>query len=258
MEKFSTEHSEYLKRIRVRRTLVIISRFLIVLLFLGVWEILARSGIINTFLYSSPSKIISTFINLFNNGELFTHIGITLFEVLVSFALSIILGLIIATILWSNSFISDVVDPYITILNSLPKVALGPLIIIWFGAQTNSIIFMSLMISLFVTIINIYQGFMSTDKNLITMIKSFGANKLQVFRYVVFPSNKNNIISTLKVNISMNLIGVIMGELLVSKKGLGYLIMYGSQVFNIDLVITCVVILGVLSYIMYFIVNKIK
>ena len=117
---------------------------------------------------------------------------------------------------------------------------------------------MSLMISLFVTIISIYQGFMSTDKNLVTMIKSFGANKWQVFKYVVFPSNKSNIISTLKVNISMNLIGVIMGELLVSKKGLGYLIMYGSQVFNIDLVITCVVILGILSYIMYYIVNKIK
>lgn len=257
MKNYSTEHSEYLRKRFIRNMALMISRLLIIVLFLGIWEILARNNLINTFLYSSPSRMITTFINLFNTG-LLSHIGITVFEVLVSFTLSIVLGLIIATMFWSNSFISDVLDPYITILNSLPKVALGPLIIIWFGAKINSIIFMSLMISLFVTIINIYQGFMSTDKNLITMIKSFGANKWQVFRYVIFPSNKSNIISTLKVNVSMNLIGVIMGELLVSKKGLGYLIMYGSQVFNIDLVITCVVILGILSYIMYFIVNKIK
>lgn len=258
MKNYSTEHSEFLKKRRIRKSLVVISRLAIIILFLLLWEVLARVGVINTFLYSSPSRMVETVINLSNGGGLFSHIGITLFEIFISFILSVLIGLIISTIMWSNSFISDVVDPYLTVLNSLPKVALGPLIIIWFGAKINSIIFMSLMISLFVTIINIYQGFLSTDKNLITMIKSFGANKWQVFRYVVFPSNKENIISTLKVNISMNLIGVIMGELLVSKKGLGYLIMYGSQVFNIDLVIACVVILGILSYMMYFIVNKIK
>ena len=255
MERFSTEHSLYLKKRHIRNMFVIFFRIIIVLLFLSIWECLSRIGVINTFMYSSPSKILSTFINLLVNGKLIVHIGITLFEVIISFIISIILGIFISSIMWSNKFISDVVDPYITILNSLPKVALGPLIILWFGAQINSIIFMSLMISLFVTIINIYQGFQLTDKNLITMIKSFGANKWQIFRYVVFPSNKSNIISTLKVNISMNLIGVIMGELLVSKKGLGYLIMYGSQVFNIDLVICCVVILGVISYLMYSIIS---
>lgn len=255
MERFSTEHSLYIKKRRTRNILVIVSRILIIVFLLGIWEFLSRIGVINTFMYSSPSKILSTFVNLLFNGKLITHIGITLFEVVISFVISIVLGTLIASIMWSNKFISDVVDPYVTILNSLPKVALGPLIIIWFGAGIKSIIFMSLMISLFVTIINIYQGFILTDKNLITMIKSFGASKWQTFRYVVFPSNKSNIISTLKVNISMNLIGVIMGELLVSKKGLGYLIMYGSQVFNIDLVICCVVILGIISYLMYSIIS---
>ena len=164
----------------------------------------------------------------------------------------------VSTILWSNERLSKIIDPYITILNSLPKVALGPLIIIWVGASMNSIIFMALMISVFVTIINIYNGFINVNENYIIMLKSFGASKWQIFRKVVFPSNIENIISALKVNISMSLIGVIMGELLVSKSGLGYLIMYGSQVFNIDLVITGVVILGIISYLMYLVIDKIE
>ena len=153
---------------------------------------------------------------------------------------------------------SKIIDPYITIINSLPKVALGPLIIIWVGASTNSIIVMALTISLFTTIINIYTGFISVDKEYITMLRSFNASRFDIYRYVIIPSNLSNIISTLKINISMSLIGVIMGELLVSKAGLGYLIMYGSQVFNLDLVISSIFILGIISYIMYFILDKVS
>ena len=258
MNDYSYEHLKYLRKIKRRNILILISRLSLIVFFLSIWELSAKLGFINTFLYSSPSMVIKTFVNLLMNGELLNHLSITLFELLISFLLSIILGIIIATILWSCDFIQKVFDPFITVLNSLPKVALGPLIIIWFGASPKSIIFMSLLISIFITIINVYQGFYSTDKNYITMIKSFEATKWQIFRYVVFPSNFDNIISTLKINISMNLIGIIMGELLVSKKGIGYLIMYGSQVFNIDLVITCVFILGIISYIMYSIVNKIS
>ena len=136
--------------------------------------------------------------------------------------------------------------------------ALGPLIIIWVGASTNSIIFMALLINTFVTIINIYNSFISTNHNYVVLLKSFKAKKHQIFLKCILPSNYINIINALKINISMSLIGVIMGELLVSKKGLGYLIMYGSQVFNIDLVITSVVILGIISYLMYFIIEKIE
>lgn len=258
MNNYSDEHKKFLKKKKKRNVIIFFSRFMIIFSIIFIWELLARTHVINTFLYSSPYNIFRTVCSLFMDGTLFKHIGITLYEILISFFLSIGLGLIISTIFWFNKMISDIVDPYITIINSLPKVAIGPLIILWFGASINSIIFMSLLISLFITIINIYEGFKSVDTNYINMLKSFGASKWQVFKYVVFPSNRDNIISTLKVNISMNLIGVIMGELLVSKKGIGYLIMYGSQVFNINLVITCVVMLGILSYIMYFIVNKIK
>lgn len=258
MNNFSDEHKLYVKKIKKQNITVSFFRFAIIILFIVMWQIGANLNIINTFLFSSPIKIIETSYQLFKDGILFEHIGITLFEVGFSFIISGIIGIIIASILWSNKIIYRIIDPYITILNSLPKVALGPLIIIWFGASMKSIIFMSLLISIFITIINVYQGFITTNEDYIIMVKSFGASKWQIFKYVIFPSNISNIISTLKINISMNLIGVIMGELLVSKKGLGYLIMYGSQIFNINLVITCIFILGIISYFMYFLVNKIK
>ena len=252
---YSLEHKNYLKKLKREKIFVCTFRVLIISLFLITWELLARLGLINTFLFSSPSRIINT---LINNKDLFKHISVTLYEVFISFSLATILGIIISTIMWRYSIFSKVIDPYITIINSLPKVALGPLIIIWVGASTNSIIFMALTISLFTTIINIYTGFTSVDKNYITMLRSFNASKFDIYRYVIIPSNMLNIISTLKINISMSLIGVIMGELLVSKAGLGYLIMYGSQVFNLDLVISSIFILGIISYLMYFILDWIS
>lgn len=258
MNNYSLEHTKFLKMKKREKRFVSLFRLLIIFFILIIWEFFSKYGLINTFLYSSPSRIINTLYSLTANGLLLKHLSITLFEVFISFIISTFLGILVASLLWSNSFIQKVLDPYITILNSLPKVALGPLIILWCGAGIKSIIFMSLLISLFITIINIYQAFISTDINYLTMIKSFGANKWQTFKYVVFPANIGNIISTLKINISMNLIGIIMGELLVSKNGLGYLIMYGSQIFNINLVITCIFILGLISYLMYSIINKIK
>ena len=208
MYTFSEEHKEYLKKIRQEKIIVGICKFLIIFLFLVTWELLVRGSMINTFMYSSPSGVLKTIGSLFNSGELFKHIGVTLYEVFISFFMATILGIGVATILWSNKLLSKIIDPYLTILNSLPKVALGPLIIIWVGASINSIIFMALMISTFVTIINIYNGFVNVNKNYIVMLKSFGASKWQIFRKIIFPSNVLNIISSLKINISMSLIGV--------------------------------------------------
>ena len=258
MYTYSMEHINYLKKIKRERILISIIRISILFTFIIIWELLARFNLINTFLYSSPSRIINTIISLLESKELIKHILITMYEVLISFGISTILGILIASILWFNKRLSKVLDPYITIINSLPKVALGPLIIVWVGSSTNSIIFMALLISLFTTIINIYIGFTSINEDYITMMKSFKATKLQIFRLVIFPSSIENIISTLKVNISLTLIGVIMGELLVSKAGLGYLIMYGSQVFKLDLVISSIFILGIISYLMYFLVDYIS
>ena len=250
------ERLSFLKKIKKNKRIIFTFRLLIIILILGIWEILARLSIVNTFITSSPTDIIKTTIKLINDGSLFSHMYVTMYEVIISFLISSSIGIIVATILWSNKTLARIIDPYLTILNSLPKVALGPLIIILIGAKQSSIIFMALLISTFITIINIYNGFISTDSNYIVLLKSMNAKKKDIFLNAIFPSNLLNIINTLKINISMSLIGVIMGELLVSKEGLGYLIMYGSQVFNINLVITSVVILAFISYLMYIIVDK--
>lgn len=254
----SSEHNKYLQKIKKNKIKIIIIQILILFTFLIIWELLSKYNIINSFLSSSPSNVIKTTLSLIKDKTLFNHVAITLYEVIISFSISTIIGLIIASIMWLFDDFAKVIDPYLTILNSLPKVALGPLIIIWIGASINSIIFMALLITIFITIINIYESFKQTNQNYITLLKSLGATKKQIFFKVIIPSNKKNIINTLKINISMSLIGVIMGELLVSKKGIGYLIMYGSQVFNIDLVITAVVILGLMSFIMYYILIKLE
>jgi len=255
MSTFSQEHILYLKKLRREKILVKIGRFFILFAFLFLWEFLARYSILNTFLYSSPSRILMTISSLIEKGNLWKHVIITIKEVLLSFSLASIIGIFISFLLWRFSYLSKILDPYITILNSLPKVALGPLIIIWVGAGIKSIIFMALLISVFTTIIHIYTGFMSVPKHYILLLKSFHASSWQIFYKLILPYNIENMMATMKTNISLSFIGVIMGELLVSKSGLGYLIMYGSQVFQLDLVISSIFILGILSYFLYFLVD---
>ena len=249
---YSLEHINYLKKIKKDKRIILFFQLLIILLFIIIWQILADFNLINTFISSSPKEVLLTLIDLHKTNNLYQHIFITVLETLVSFGLGTILGIIIATILWYKPRIYKIVDPYLTILNSLPKVALGPIIIIWCGAGMKSIIFMALLILLIITIINVYQGFISTDQDKIKLLKSLKATKYQIYKYLILPNSFSNIISALKINISLTLIGVIMGEFLVSKSGIGYLIMYGSQVFNLDLVITGVIILCVVASLMYY------
>ena len=175
MSNYSNEHKMFLKKNKKEKIIVHLSQILIVIILLGIWEILAHYSLINTFLYSSPSRILNTIINLFQNNNLLNHIEITIYEVIISFIITTVLSLIISVTLWWNKIIAKIIEPFLTILNSLPKVALGPLIIIWFGASIKSIIIMSLLISLFITIIDLYQSFINTNNNYITLLKSFNA-----------------------------------------------------------------------------------
>ncbi len=255
---YSDEHKQYLKKHKRRNFLIRLTQILIIVIFIIIWQLLADFNLINTFITSTPKEVLNTIIELNNSGDLWHHIWVTVYETVISFTLGTIIGIIIATILWWNNYIAKVMDPYLTILNSLPKVALGPIIIIWAGAGINSIILMALLISVIITIINIYQGFMEIDPNKIKLMQSFKANKYQIYTKLILPSSYPNFISALKINVSMSLIGVIMGEFLVSKEGIGYLIMYGSQVFNLNLVITGIFILAIVSAIMYYIILYIE
>ena len=255
---YSKEHKLYLKKIKKKTLLIRLMQLAIIILFIIVWQVLADYKLINTFVFSSPKKVLDCIINLHLKGNLYNHILITVWETTISFIIGTLIGLFVASIMWWNNFFARVIDPYLTVLNSLPKVALGPIIIIWAGAGMNSIILMALLISVIVTIINIYQGFNDTDSIKIKLLQSFKASKKQIYFKLLLPNSLPTIISTLKINISMSLIGVIMGEFLVSKEGIGYLIMYGSQVFNLDLVITGIIILCVVAVLMYYIILYIE
>ena len=251
---YSQEHKNYLKKIKKRKFLIRFVQIIIVVLFVLIWQISANNGWINTFIASSPKAILDTICSLYGDGSLFYHIGITFYEVFISFIIGTVIGLFISTILWKYEFLAKVLDPYLTVLNSLPKVSLGPIIIIVAGAGISSIILMALFISVIITIMNIYQAFISTDTNKVRLMKSFKASDHQIFLKLILPSNFENIINTFKVNISLTFIGVVMGEFLVSKAGVGYLIMYGSQVFNLNLVFTGIIILAVMASLMYYLI----
>lgn len=254
----SDEQKKFLKNIKVKKTLVLITQITLIASFLLVWELLAKNDIINSFIFSSPSLIVKTIINLATANNLFNHILVTLKETLIAFTLGSLLGLFIAIILYSFKFIAKVFEPFLTMLNSLPKVALGPILIIWVGANSNSIIVMALLINLIVTTLTIYNGFLQTDKIKLKLLKSFKATKIQTLFNLVIPGNLETIMASLKLNISMSLIGVIMGEFLVSKEGIGYLIMYGSQVFNLNLVMSGIIILIFISLILYGLISYTK
>ena len=250
----SKEHNLYLKKLKKEKLIISISRIFIIIMFLGLWQILVDLNILNSFILSSPINIVKTFISLIKTNNFFEHIFITIYETLIAFLLSTFLGILFASLLWMSKRIAKIVDPFLTILNSLPKVSLGPIIIIWFGANIKSIIIMAILITIMTSIISIYQGFNKVDNNLIILMNSLNASKKQMFFKLILPYNYSNIISTLKINISLSLIGVIMGELLVSKKGIGYLIMYGSQVFNLNLVMAGIILLGIISAIIYYLI----
>ncbi len=248
---YSREHLLYLSGVKKKTVLINVARFAILLLFLTLWELSAAFNWINPFITSSPSRIATAIMDLYKNGSLFYHVGTTLWETLVGFFIAVALGYSIALLLWWSEAFRRVSEPYFVVLNALPKIALGPLIIIWCGTGSSAIIFMTVLIGLIVTILNMLGGFMATDPNKLLLLRSMGATKLQILTKLVIPSSLPTFISMLKINVGMAWIGSIMGEYIVSKAGIGYLIVYGGQVFKLDLVMSAVFILCVLAALMY-------
>ena len=254
----SEEHRLYLKKAKIRKLVIRITQLGVLILLLGLWELSAYLEWADPFITSSPSRVAKSIASLYSSGELFTHSFASLWETVVSFLLSTALGTLIAVALWWNDFLRRVTEPYVVVLNSLPKIALGPLIIIWVGAGKAAIITMALMISLIITVISALQGFNSVDSEKIDLLRSMGANKRQIFLKLVLPQNIPNILSILKINVGLSWVGTIMGEYLVSREGLGYLLVYGGQVFRLDLVMASTVILSVLATVMYLAVQLLE
>lgn len=250
-ENVSREHLEYIRKHKIRKTAIRTSQLLLLVLFFALWEIAANLKWIDPFIMSQPSRVVKTIVALTADGSIFTHTGVTVLETIIGFLSGTILGTLIAIVLWWSDFTSKVLDPYLVVLNALPKTALGPIILVWIGGTMGSIIVMALLVSIIVTILNVYLAFVSVDEDKVKLLTTLGATKPQILNKVVLPASVPAIISVLKINVGLSLVGVIVGEFLVSKAGLGYLIIYGGQVFKMDLVMTSVIILAVAAALMY-------
>ncbi len=250
-EKLSLNQEKFMKNHRKHHRQIALYRIFIFLAFLMLWEISANLRWIDPFFFSSPTRIINCAIDLFIKKDLVTHIGITLLETTFSFFLVCIFSLLISTALWYSNKLSEVMEPYLVILNSLPKSALAPLFIVWLGTGMSTIIVAGISVAVFGSIISFFTGFKQTGKEKITLIYTLGGTKHQAFRKVVLPGSLPILISTAKVNIGLSLVGVIIGEFLAARRGLGYLIIYGSQVFQLDMVITSIIILCIIAMLFY-------
>lgn len=254
----SKEHLEYIKKVKKDTIKVALFRVGLLILFISLWEILADLKVLDSFLTSSPSRIVNSLTDFIKEGTLLKHILITCYETILGFTLGTILGALIAIILWAFPFVSRVLEPYLVVLNALPKVALAPIIIFWVGNGITAIITIALLISIVTTIITVLTGFNEVDKGKLKLMETLKASKFQTLRYLVIPANIQVIISALKINVGLSWVGVIMGEFLVARSGLGFLIVYGGQISQLDMVMMSIVILSVIAFIMYIAVAKLE
>lgn len=251
MSDISSAQKQFLLKKRRERMLIALARILLMAGFLILWEAAAHFGWIDSFIFSSPSLIWNTFVQMCSDQSLFSHIAITLKETLLSFFFVVILGILCAVLLWTSTSLSRILEPYLVVLNSLPKSALAPLLIVWLGANERTIIVAGMSVAVFGSIINLYTGFQSVDPEKRKLIATLGGNRRDELTKIVLPSSVPLILSVMKVNIGLCLVGVIIGEFIGARKGLGYLIIYGSQTFKLTWVLMSIVILCIMAMALY-------
>lgn len=242
---------EFIRRNRRHKHMITFIRCLILIVIIAGWEGATRLHLLDAFIFSSPSRIIQVIIDMTADSSLFYHLGITIGETLVSFVLVLILGTLTAIVLWWYHGAAAVLEPYLVVLNSLPKTALAPILIVWLGNNVKTIIVCGVSLAIFSTIINLYTSFIHVDNDKLLLIRTLGGSRMDTMRYVILPASIPSIISNMKVNIGLCLVGVIIGEFLAANAGLGYLIIYGSQVFKLDWVMMSIIVLCILAMILY-------
>ncbi|ASN04924.1 ABC transporter permease [Virgibacillus necropolis] len=260
MDNKSSEqlHEQYKKKFKHDKRIIFAWQLVILALFFGLWELASSLLWIDPLLFSSPSKVVTQIIDKFADGNFLVHLQVTVVETIIGFLIGTVLGVILATILWTSSKVAQVTNPYLFTANVMPKVALGPIIIVALGPGYLAITAMGALISAVITTLVVYSAFKEVDPNYVNLLKSFGASRAQCFREAVFPATLPTIISTLKVNVGLSWVGIIVGEFLVSKEGLGYLIIHGFQVFDFTLVMSALLLIAVCAAIMYKVVEKME
>lgn len=260
MMKQQVFHSQddFIKAERKEKKIIFFYQITLFLCFIFTWEFFSYFRMINPFIFSSPSRILFCFFEMIRTHTLFPHIGVTLFETLISFLLLNIIAFFIAVLLWWNETFSKIMEPYLVVLNSLPKSALAPILIVWLGNNMKTIIIAAISVAIFGSILNLYSGFQGVEPDKIKLIETLKGSRFQCFTYVILPSSISLFISIMKVNIGLSLVGVIIGEFLAAKQGLGYLILYGSQVFKLDWVILSIVLLCLIAMGLYSLINQLE
>ena len=256
--EISLAQKEYLQNCKRERRFIRSWQWIIMILFLGFWEVGARTGFINAFVFSSPSRVLDTVVSMAKDGSLWYHTGITLAETFLSFFLILLLGIGIAVLLWWNTRLSGILEPYLVMLNSLPKSALAPVFIVWLGANMKTIIVAAVSVAVFGTVLTLYHSFSETEEDKLKLIITLGGGKKDILKKVILPGNIPTVVSLMKVNLGLALVGVIIGEFLAAKAGLGYLIIYASQVFKLDIVISRIFLLCVISVLLYHAIAKME
>lgn len=258
MTEPSASQKEFLAKEKQHKNQVCICRVMLLVLLLALWELCAELYLIDSFIFSSPLRIWSCFVEMAGDGSIFLHIGITILETLASFFLVVVIGVMAAIALWASRSLSEILEPYLVMLNSLPKSALAPLLIVWLGNNMRTIIVAAVSVAVFGSILTLHTGFMQTDPDKIRLVQALGGTKKDILFKVLIPSSVPLIISNMKVNIGLCLVGVIIGEFLSAKAGLGYLIIYASQVFKMDMLVMSIVILCILSTVLYQIISALE
>ena len=247
----SQAQTDYVRSHRHEKIFIKVCQLMILVCFLTIWELAVNLDWIDGFIFSSPSRICKTFYQMCVDGSFFLHLGTTLSEVFVSFTLIVVVGYGAAVLLWFFPKLSKILEPYFVVLNSLPKSALAPLLIVWLGANVRTIIVAGISVAIFGTILSLYTAFVESDSEDQLLILTLHGTKRHILTKVLFPSTLPTLISLMKVNIGLALVGVIIGEFLAARQGLGYLIIYGSQVFKLDWVIMSIVVLCVVAVGLY-------
>ena len=248
----------YLKQMKRLKYKITLARILLFAGFITLWEVAAYAGWIDDFIFSSPSKIVQCFAGMAADWSIFLHIGVTIYETLLSFLLVIAISILMAVLLWFSPKLSEIADPYLVVLNSLPKSALAPLLIVWLGANKTTIIVAGMSVAIFGSILNLYTSFHTVDAGKLMLIYTLGGSRFHALYKVVLPCSLPAIISNMKVNIGLCLVGVIIGEFLAAKEGLGYLIIYASQVFKMDWLLMSILLLCILATILYSLINLLE
>ena len=256
--EISSAQREYLLKCKKEKRRVKFWQWSLMVLFLLAWEVGARVGFINSFVFSSPSGVIETIVTMSKDGSLWHHTGITLLETFVSFALVFLIAISLAILLWWNETLSGILEPYLVMLNSLPKSALAPVFIVWLGANMKTIIVAAVSVAVFGSVLTLYHSFSEMEEDKLKLIYTLGGKKKDALTKVILPGNVPTMFSLMKVNLGLSLVGVIIGEFLAARAGLGYLIIYASQVFKLDYVITSIFILCLISVVLYRIIAQLE